>query len=133
MARNLTDPSAVAKSFVEAFDTADRDRIAESLSVDLVAEVTQPDGSTAQIHGRDEYMASIDNLDIATVRPSIKATQIAPVSSDQVMVMVEVRAKRKGRRLHNFAAFLLSVSAGQITRIWMVEALPAESDAFWKA
>ena len=76
-------------------------------------------------------MASIDALHIETVRPSIKATQIAPVSSDQVMV--EIRANRKGRILHNFAAFLMSVSEGQITRVWMVEALPAESDAFWKA
>ena len=127
-----SSPTAVAASFVEAFDAADRDRIVACLAVDLVAEITQPDGSTAKVHGRDGYVASIDALDIETVRPSIKATQIAPVSSDQVMVMVEVRAERKGRTLHNFAAFLMSVSDGQITRIWMVEALPAESDAFWK-
>ena len=133
MSKRLNDPSVVAASFVEAFDVADRDRIAACLAVDLVAEVTQPDGSTAQVDGRDGYMASIDALDIAKVRPSIKATQIAPVSSDQVMVMVEIRAKRKGRTLHNFAAFLMSVNEGRITRIWMVEALPAESDAFWKA
>ena len=133
MVKSLNDPSAVVASFVEAFDAADRDRIAACLAPGLVAEITQPDGSTAQVNGRDGYMASIDALDIATVRPSIKATQIAPVSSDQVMVMVEIRAKRKGRTLHNFAAFLMSVSESQITRIWMVEALPAESDAFWAA
>ncbi|WP_170333329.1 nuclear transport factor 2 family protein [Ruegeria arenilitoris] len=133
MAKSLDDPSAIAAHFVKAFDVADRDRIVACLAKDLVAEITQPDGSTKQVHGRDGYMRSIDAMDIAIVRPSIKATQIAPVSSDQVMAMVEIRAKRKGRTLHNFAAFLMSVSKGQITRIWMVEALPAESDSFWKS
>lgn len=133
MTKNLTDPSAVVASFIEAFDAADRDRIAAYLAEDLKAEVTQSDGSTALVNGREGYMASIDALDIATVQPSIKATQIAPISSDQAMVMIEVRAKRKGRTLHNFAAFLMTVKGGQITRIWMVEALPAESDAFWNA
>ncbi|MEM8630187.1 MAG: nuclear transport factor 2 family protein [Pseudomonadota bacterium] len=133
MVESFSDPSNVAASFVEAFDVADREGIAACLSADLVAEITQADGSTAQINGRDRFLASIDALDIATVHPSIKATQIAPVSSDQVMVMIEVRARRKGRSLHNFAAFLLSVCEGRITRLWMVEALPAESDLFWKA
>ncbi|MEM9152507.1 MAG: hypothetical protein AAGB19_18905, partial [Cyanobacteria bacterium P01_F01_bin.3] len=69
---------------------------------------------------------------LPAVRPSIKATQIAPVADDQVLVMLEIKAARKGHTLHNFAAFLMTVVDGSITRIWMVEALPAESDRFWK-
>ena len=45
--------------------------------------------------------------------------------------MVEIHAARRGRTLHNHAAHLLSVRDGLIHEWWMVEALPAESDAFW--
>ena len=45
--------------------------------------------------------------------------------------MVEIRAEREGRALHNFAAFLTRVVDGQVRQIWMVDALPAYSDEFW--
>ena len=47
------------------------------------------------------------------------------------MTMVEIRAERGGRQLHNFAAFLAQVSDGKVTKLWMVDALPAYSDEFW--
>lgn len=127
-----TPPIAVVRGFVDAFGSTDLAAIGSFLAPDLVAEVTQPDGGTAQLQGRDAYMASIEALDLPSVRPSITATQIAQVTTDQVMVMIEIKAARKGRKLHNFAAFLMRVFGGHIARIWMVEALPAESDAFWK-
>jgi ketosteroid isomerase-like protein len=46
-------------------------------------------------------------------------------------VMVEIHAARSGRTLHNHAAHLLFVEDGRVSEWWMVEALPAESDAFW--
>jgi len=49
------------------------------------------------------------------------------------MVMVEIRAERNGRSLHNFSAFLAKTHEGQISELWMVEALPAYSDAFWQS
>ena len=45
--------------------------------------------------------------------------------------MVESRAERGGRDLHNFGAFLAEVCDGKVTRLWMVDALPAYSDEFW--
>lgn len=57
--------------------------------------------------------------------------QVADVNAEQVMMMVEVRAARKGRELHNFAAYLMTLRDKRIERIWMVEALPAESEEFW--
>ena len=45
--------------------------------------------------------------------------------------MVEIRAERGGRTLHNFAALLLRVADGRISEWWMADAKPAESDAFW--
>ena len=105
--------------------------MANCLAEDLVAEVTQSDGSTRQTQGRETYMALIEKLDIPTVRPTLKITQIADVNAEQVLVMLEVRASRNGRQLHNFAAYLMTLRDHQIGRIWMVEALPAESEFFW--
>lgn len=129
---NASTAEDTVRRFVEAFDAADLAGINYCLAEDLLSDVTQADGTTALLEGRDAYSKAIAAMDIATVRPSIKATQIAPVSGDQVMVMVEIRASRKGRHLHNFAAFLMQVRENRICRIWMVEALPAESDRFWK-
>ena len=127
-----TQQETVVRRFIEAFDAADLDGVAECLSEDLVAEVTQKDASTIELHGRAAYMANIAALDVPAVRPSAKVTQIAHVGFDQVMAMVEIRATRKGRKLHNHAAYLMTIKEGQIARIWMVEALPEESDTFWK-
>jgi ketosteroid isomerase-like protein len=53
------------------------------------------------------------------------------IASDQVLVMVEIHARRGDRSLHNFAAHLVRVSDGRITELRMVDARPADSDAFW--
>jgi hypothetical protein len=47
------------------------------------------------------------------------------------LVMVEVRARRKGRSLHNYPAHQLRVADGLITDWRMVDAKPSESDEFW--
>lgn len=122
----------IVKRFVAAFDAADRPGLVDCLAEDLVADVTQADGSTRQIVGRDPYMAAIDAMHIDTVRPSVRTTQSTQISPGRVLIMVEIRAIRKGRSLHNFATFLMVVRDARICRIWMVEARPAESDAFWK-
>jgi hypothetical protein len=46
-----------------------------------------------------------------------------------VIAMVEVNASRGGRTLHNHAAHCLFVRDGLVAEWWMVEALPAESEA----
>ena len=55
------------------------------------------------------------------------------VDADKVLLMVEVRAERGGRRLHNFAGHLLRIDGGRIAEWWMVDAKPAESDEFWSS
>jgi hypothetical protein len=48
--------------------------------------------------------------------------------------MVEIRAERLGRSLHNFAAILVRLSdERKMIEYRMVEALPLESDRFWSA
>ena len=59
-------------------------------------------------------------------------TQVVSVSASQVLAMVEIRAERKGRTLHNHAGFLAGFDDdGHIDELWMVDALPAYSDEFW--
>lgn len=46
--------------------------------------------------------------------------------------MVEFKAERKGRTLHNHAGFLARFDGDvRIDELWMVDALPAYSDEFW--
>lgn len=132
-AMHADSPASLIRRFVEAFDQADRDTIAACLAENLVAGITQPDASTKEVHGREAYMAAIDALNLPEVRPSIKIIQLTEISSVQVMVMIEIKAERKGRTLHNFTGQLMTVKNNHIERMWMVEALPTESDAFWKA
>lgn len=125
--------AGIVRTFVEAFDRSDREGIVACLAEDLESHITQADASTKRLDGRAAFMSGIDALDIPTVRPSATITQIATVAPGQVMVMIEIRAERKGRSLRNFAAYLAHVENDRITRLFMVEALPAESDRFWNS
>ena len=42
-----------------------------------------------------------------------------------------ITVKLKGTSGQSFAAFLAQVSDGRVTKLWMVDALPAYSDEFW--
>ena len=126
-------PEAVARRFVDAFNDADLETLASSLSEDLVASITERDGGSRKVHGRAAYMASVEALDSGVVRPRALMTQLLSVADDQVLVMVEIKAERKGRTLHNHAAFLMTIAGGEIQRMDMVEALPEESDTFWNS
>ena len=53
------------------------------------------------------------------------------VDAERVLIMVEIRARREGMELHNFAAFLARVRDGRIAELWMVDARPEYSDRFW--
>jgi len=123
---------STAEGFIAAFSAADFDRMRELLAPDLVAWVTGPDGEMARVEGREEYLARIEAMDLPAARFGVELTQ-APVEvgPDRVLLMVEVRAERGGRTLHNFAGHLLRMDGERIAEWWMVDAKPAESDAFW--
>ena len=124
---------AIVTSFIKAFAQADYRKMAGLLAQDVESYVTSAEGGVKRLDGRDAYMQNIEAFDYATVRPSADITQILTVKPGQVMVMVEIKAKRKGRELHNFAAFLMDVRGGEISKLRMVEAMPAYSDEFWNA
>ncbi len=128
----ISPTEATATRLLEAFSAADFEAMRSMMDEDLVAYITNAEGGLDRVEGRDEYLGRIEAMDLPSARFSVELTQ-APVAVDaeQVLVMVEIRARRGGRRLHNFAAHLLRVAGGQVTEWRMVEAKPAESDAFW--
>jgi ketosteroid isomerase-like protein len=104
----------------------------ELLADDVTAYVTNAEGGIDAVEGREEYLRRIEAMDLPAARFSVEPTQPpVPVDSDRVLVMVEVRAQKGDKALHNFAAHLLRIAAGRITEWRMVDAKPAESDRFW--
>jgi hypothetical protein len=99
------------------------------LDDDLTAYVTNAGGGADAVHGRDDYMARVP--DLASADGSVEVTQVLPIGDDLVLMMVEIRARRGDRELHNFAAFLARIAGDRITELWMVDAKPAYSDEFW--
>lgn len=122
----------VANQFIEAFSAADFPRMRALLADDLVAYITSADGGIDQIRGRDEYLSRLDAMDLPSAKFSVRPTQQpVEVELDLILLMVEIRAQRRERSLHNYAAHLLRIADGQIIEWRMVDAKPAESDAFW--
>lgn len=123
---------AVAERFIAAFSAADLGAMRELLAADLRAGVTDASGATEQVEGRDAYLGRIEAMDLPSARFSVELTQPpVAVGEDLVLLMVEVRAARGDRTLHNFAGHLLRVRDGRVAEWWMVDAKPTESDAFW--
>jgi ketosteroid isomerase-like protein len=124
----------IVERFVGAFSAADMAAMRAVLAEDLVAYVTNAAGDVDRVEGRDGYLARIEAMDLPAARFRVELTQRpVAISDDQGMAMVEVHAERGKRTLHNFAAHLLRIADGRIVEWWMVEAKPAESDAFWAA
>jgi len=122
----------VVEDFLQAFTEADFAAMRALLAEDVVAYITNAEGGVDELEGRDAYLGRLEAMDLPAARFSVEPTQPPVlVDSDRAMVMVEVRAERHGKSLHNFAAHLLRLSHGQITEWRMVDAKPAESDRFW--
>jgi ketosteroid isomerase-like protein len=126
------DAPKVAGDFVRAFSAADFAAMRGLLSDDVVAHITNAEGGVDEVRGRDAYLARLEAMDLPAARFSVELTQPpVAVDSNRALAMVEVRAEKGDRTLHNFAAHLLRVDGGRVTEWLMVEAKPAESDLFW--
>ena len=123
--------TSVVERFLDAFNRADLAAMRSCLADDLTAGITNASGGSSEVTGADSFMASIAAMDLPSAQFRVTLTQAPVVVGDRVLVMVEVHAARTGRTLHNYAAHLLRVQDGRITAYNMVEAKPAESDAFW--
>ena len=118
---------------VQAFAGGDSAAVKSRLADGLGAHVTQSDGSTRQVVGSANYAAIVDAMDPLSANLQMEIPQIMTIEPGLVMAMFEVHAARYGRRLHNFSGQLFRFDGDVIDRIWMVEALPRESDEFWSA
>jgi ketosteroid isomerase-like protein len=123
---------AAVTAFVDAFGRNDLDSLRAALAEDFTGHVTTADGGTREVD-RDGYVASVQAMDVGTANLQLSVPNLVEVEPGRVLVMVEVHAARGGRTLHNFSGQLLTVRDGRVTDLWMVDALPEESDDFWSA
>ena len=123
----------IIKHFFQAFDDADYATMQNLLAKNLKSYITNAEGGVNLLEGSEALMQGIKNLDIGNVTHSITVPQITTIKPTQAMVMFEIKAERKGKKLHNHAAYLMDFDSDhKICKIHMVEALPAYSDEFWK-
>jgi ketosteroid isomerase-like protein len=117
---------------LEAFSTNDVEGMRTCLAKDLRAFITNSEGGMDEVAGRDAYLDRVVAMDLPAVRFGVELTQSpVDVGADLVLIMVEVRAQKGERSLHNFAAHLFRVANGRVAEWWMADAKPAESDGFW--
>ena len=125
-----SDPAEVSRTFFQAYADGDLEKAASLLAEDVIAYVTNADAGVDAVTGREAYMARVPDLQDAGGRAEI--TQVVGVDDERALTMVEIRVPdRRGKSLHNHAAFLARIAGGEIAELWMVEALPAYSDEFW--
>jgi ketosteroid isomerase-like protein len=123
------DLEQLARSFFEAYRDGDLESARSLMAPDAVAFITNAEAGADRIEGRDGFFARLPDLTGADLHLAI--TQVLVVDGERVMTMVEIRARRGDRTLHNFGAFLLRARGDRITELWMVDAKPAVSDEFW--
>lgn len=123
------DLTVLVRNLFEAYGEGRLDTVRGLLAPDLVAYVTNADAGVDEVRGVEEYVSRLPDLHGTGGR--LRVTQVLALDDQRVMTMVEIAAKREGKSLHNFAAFLAYVEDGLVSRLWMVDALPAFSDEFW--
>ena len=126
----MPDVDSVVPHFVTAYAARDEDAMRSALAPDLTAYVTNAEGGVDRVDGREEYLQGL--LALTAPELSVRVTQTVTVAPDSTLTMVEIRAERAGKSLHNFSAFLARIDNEQIVELWMVEALPAYSAEFWQ-
>jgi ketosteroid isomerase-like protein len=127
------DADTTTRRFLQAFSDADFAAMRSLLADDARAYITNAQGGVDRVDGADAYLARVAAMDLPSADFAVTLTQLTDVAPEQVLVMVEIRARRGGRSLHNYAAHLLTIRAGRITELRMVEAKPAESARFWSS
>lgn len=120
------------ESFLDAFADNALGNLRSLLADGFVGHITTADGGSRRVNA-DEYAASVAAMDVPTANLRLSMPDVTTIGEDMILVMVEVHAERNGRTLHNHSGQLIRVRDGLICELWMVDALPEESDAFWSA
>lgn len=126
------DPKKIVTEFVQAFASGDTEKLRSIMAKEIKSYITNAEGGVNLLDGCDAFISNIEALDVKSVKPKVRITQMLTINENQVMMMIEGKMERKGRSFQNFAAYLMTFKDGLINEIQMVEAYPAESDEFWK-
>lgn len=118
------------RDFIDAFARNDLGAMGTMLSECFIGHITTTNGGTRDVTAA-EYLDGVAAMGVPSAALRLALPDVTLVGANQVMVMVEVHAERRGRSLHNFSGQLATIDSGTISELWMVEALPARSDAFW--
>jgi ketosteroid isomerase-like protein len=125
-------PTAFVHRFMAAMESSDMETIAASFDPSVRAYLTNADDGTDLVEGSDALRQRFPDFAAMADAFQARVTQVHKVNASSVLFMVEIRAERKGRSLHNFAGILIRLSeTGKMVEYRMVEALPEESDRFW--
>jgi ketosteroid isomerase-like protein len=124
------DAKAAVTSFLRAFEKGDLRALEGLLTEDFVGHITTADAGMRQVD-RGGYVSGVRSMDVRSADLRLAVPNMVEVEPGRVLVMVEVHAQRGRSVLHNFSGQLATVTGGKLSELWMVEALPAESDAFW--
>jgi hypothetical protein len=132
----MTDPKNpsledIMSKFVSVFCT-DYDQMEKLLDPAVISYITNAEGGVDKVQGREALMTRIRAMNTVGVTFTLTITQMVTVKPEQGLMMVEIKAGRSGKTLHNFAAFLIDIKDNHISQLRMVEALPSYSDEFWK-
>jgi hypothetical protein len=124
------DAKAAVLGFVRAFERGDVAALGEFLDDDFVGHITTADGGVRDVK-RSQYLDAIRAMDVPSASLRLDVPNTVEVGPGSILLMVEVHAQRNGAVLHNYSGQLAKIVDGRLRELWMVEALPAESDRFW--
>ena len=127
----MSDAEEVVRAFVTAYGAGDQAGVRARVNDAIEARITTDAGGVDHVTGADAFLARFPDLSGADL--TLVVTQAVTVEPGRVLALVRIEARRGGAELHNFAGFLIRVADGRMTDFWMVDALPAESAAFWSA
>lgn len=116
---------------VKSLEKEDDATLCKLYADDVKNYVTDKNGGVFLIQGCENYLAAIKKMNFSKVRPTLSITQINVLNDNEALFMLEVKAKKPNKSLHNFAAYLVKFENDKIISTTMVEAMPAYSDAFW--
>lgn len=116
---------------IQSIEQEDYPTLRKLYADDVENYVTDKEGSSVLVKGCENYLAALKRMNFSKVHPSLTITQINVLSKDEALFMLEVKAQKPTKSLHNFAAYLIKFANNKIIRTTMVEALPAYSDSFW--
>ena len=125
----MTEPQTLLASLLEGYIARDAGTMEAVLADDVRVWATNAEGGVDPLQGRELVIGALLSLEAPVFH--IEVTQMVRVSDVQALAMVEIRAERNDRILHNFSSFLARSNVDRIAELWMVEALPADSAEFW--